>query len=120
MTNDFCQYLIDLFRPWAEINLRKMFGGYGVYKNGLMFGIVADDVLYLKVDETNKADFEKLGLEAFSYEAKTRRVSMSYFTAPIEILEDESELNKWAEKSYQAAIQSKNKKATRARKESKK
>lgn len=108
--SSYCDYLIDLFKPWVPIKIRKMFGGYGVYRGEVMFSLIADDVLYFKVDATNRRDFELAESEPFTYEAKGKRVSLSYFMLPAEILEDQEQLKIWADKSYAVALRSKSKK----------
>ena len=55
----FAAHLEDLFAPLGAIKIRRMFGGAGLYCGGLMFGLVFDDVLYLKADDGNRADFER-------------------------------------------------------------
>lgn len=48
MSRDYCDYAIDLLSPWAKVTARKMFGGYGIYRQGKMFAIIVDDTLYFK------------------------------------------------------------------------
>lgn len=78
-----------------------MFGGVGVYANGLFFALIADDVLYLKGDEALKPAFEAAGSEAFApfEDGKT----MAYWTAPAEALDDQDLLLDWARKSLAVA-----------------
>ena len=49
VSNDFLEYVLDQFSAWGEVTVRKMFGGAGLYRDGKMFGLVADNVAYLKV-----------------------------------------------------------------------
>ena len=42
---DFIDYLLELVAPLKHVRVRKMFGGYGIFKEGLMVGLVADEVL---------------------------------------------------------------------------
>lgn len=84
-----------------------MFGGWGIFCNDLMFGLVADGILYLKVDSENQSTFEKLGLEAFGYEKNGKKFSMSYFQAPETAMENPQELLEWSHRSYQAAVRCK-------------
>jgi DNA transformation protein and related proteins len=80
------------------------FVGHGVFLEGLMFGLIADKTLYLKVDNESKPDFTDLGLEAFSYNKKSKEMKLSYFQAPEEALEDLEVMNLWANKAYGAAL----------------
>ena len=107
VSDDFLNYVIDQLSSWGSVSARRMFGGAGLYRDGKMFGLIADDVAYLKVDDSNREDFEKAGTTAFKpYPDKP--VSMSYYEIPPEVLEDRKELAGWAQKSLD--IQSKKKK----------
>ena len=81
-----------------------MFGGAGVFLDGLMFGLIADDTLYLKVDDRNRADFEALSLPPFTYSKNGKDFAMSYCLAPADILEDPHDLVAWARKAFEAAL----------------
>lgn len=88
-----------------------MFGGAGVYVDGIMFALIADDVLYLKVDEQNRAGFQDAGSEPFTVEMKGKSVSMaSYWRAPDHLLEDREEMTRWARLSLNAARRGKKRK----------
>ncbi len=78
----FVGYVEDLLQAVGPVEVRAMFGGHGVFLDGLMFGLIADDVLYLKVDEANRAGFVEYGLEPFVYEKGGRPTVMSYCRAP--------------------------------------
>lgn len=60
----------DLFAPWGTVSVRRMFGGLGIYREGLMFALVADGELYFKTDRETVATFEAAGGRQFVYEAK--------------------------------------------------
>jgi DNA transformation protein and related proteins len=104
MSRDYGDYLIDMLAPWADVSARRMFGGLGIFRADLMFGIVIDDILYLKADDTNRPDYESAGSEPFTYEAKSKRVTLSYWQVPAEVLDDEHTLCEWAEKAYSVAL----------------
>lgn len=81
-----------------------MFGGAGIYSGEIFFAIIADDVLYLKADDGNRAAFEERGLRPFTYETKTGRTgTMSYYPVPPELLEDPQALNPWVRGALVAA-----------------
>jgi DNA transformation protein len=84
-----------------------MFGGYGIFHKGLMIGLVADDILYLKADETISNYFAERELEQFCYEKQGKSFKMSYYMAPEEIFDDLEEGKIWATRSYEAAVRSK-------------
>lgn len=77
-----------------------MFGGYGLYLNGAIFGFIIDGELYFKVGELNRAEYERRGSRQFVYQRKTgKKSAMSYWTVPDEILEDRAQLAAWAQTS---------------------
>jgi DNA transformation protein len=103
---EFVSYIVDLMSTIGPVHARAMFGGHGIYLDGLMFALVADGVLYLKSDEETEIDFKVKGLDAFTYIKKGKKYRMSYFQAPEEALEDADEMNLWANKGYSAALRS--------------
>ena len=105
--SEFVDYLHEVLEPFGPITAKRMFGGFGVYHDGVMFGLIADDVLYLKVDKENVAEFEALGLEPFVYVKNERPMQMSYRQAPEEIFEDPDEAQKWAASAFAAALRAK-------------
>jgi DNA transformation protein len=93
-----------------------MFGGWGLYHDGLFFALVAEDTLYLKVDDDNRAEFERAKLPPFVYVTKDgERMALSYHQAPPEALESPGEMLAWARSGYAAALRAKNRKPVRKR-----
>ena len=109
LMSEFVDYLHEVFEHFGPIRSRKMFGGYGIYHQDLMFGLVADDELFLKTDAKNLLEFEALDLEAFEYMKDGKAFKMSYYRAPEEIYEDSDEAIRWAESAYAAAVRNKRK-----------
>ena len=107
---DFAKHVVDLMASIGPVRAKRMFGGYGIFLEGLMFALIADSVLYLKVDGETEAEFESLGLQAFTYEKKGKEYQMSYFEAPEDALDDAEAMNMWANKAYAAAIRASSKK----------
>ena len=105
--DEFVNYLHEVFKAFGPIHTRRMFGGHGVFHEGLMFGLVADGVLYLKADTEIEGVFSERGLERFEYTKNGKPMKMSYFMAPEEIYEDPSVASEWAALSYGAARRSK-------------
>lgn len=95
--------------------LRRMFGGYGIFCDGVMFGLIADDVLFLKVDHMTRANFLEAGAEPFIYEKAGKPVEMSYVTAPDDAAENPDELRPWAHMALAAANRTKSAKPARKR-----
>ena len=100
----FADFILELLSPWRPVSAQRMFGGHGLYHAGVMFALIADGQLYLKVDDESRAVFEAAGLTPFVYEAKGRRVSLSYHHAPDAMLDDAELAREWAERGWQAAL----------------
>lgn len=97
---EFRDYVLEQFSALGGVSARGMFGGFGLYRDGVMFALIADDVLYLKVDDFNRPMFEARGSKPFTYEkAKGKQAVMSYYEVPAEVLEEPDMLKEWAEPS---------------------
>ena len=105
VSDEFLEFVLDQFARWGEVTARKMFGGVGLYRDGKMFGLIADDVAYLKVDDSNREAFAQAGSGPFK-PFPDRPTTMSYFEIPPDVLESPDELIQWAQRSL--AIQQKN------------
>lgn len=104
----FQEFLKDQLAGFGPVAIRRMFGGAGVYADDVMFGLIADDTLYLKVDGTTVPAFEAEGMRAFTYTAKGGKpISMSYWEVPPRLLEDPDELAEWARTAYGVACAAK-------------
>ena len=101
---DFIDYLVDSLNPLGPVRAKKMFGGFGIFLDELMFGLVSKNVFYLKVDDRNRSDFETRGLGPFTYSRKGKEYSMSYYQIPQEAMDDAEQLCSWAQKAYDAAL----------------
>ena len=111
--SEFVDYLHEVFEAFGPIRSRKMFGGHGIYHNDLMFGLVANDELYLKTDNSNVGLFEARGLGPFEFVANNKVSKMSYYLAPEEIYDDPDEAKAWAEQGFLAALRAHDIKARR-------
>jgi len=99
VSGNYLQYVLDLLKVLGPVSAKRMFGGAGLYHQGAFFGLVADDVLYFKVDDTNKADYEVAGSGPFK---PFGTYAMSYYEVPADVLEDPDELGLWARKAFEA------------------
>jgi DNA transformation protein len=105
MSREFCDHLIDQLSTWSTVNVKSMFGGFGVYRAGQIFGIVDEDTLYFKVDDTNRPDYKSAGSESFTYRAKGgKKNSLGYWLVPSEVMDDPELLAQWAGKAYQVGL----------------
>ena len=110
--SEFSRYLQDQFREFDGVDIRRMFGGSGLYRDDVMFGLVASDVLYLRTDDRNRGDFEVRGMKPFTYLHKNNKgpVEMPYSEIPDDVLDDPDILAEWAQKAFVAALAAKRKK----------
>lgn len=95
------EWIMEQLRHAGAVTSRSMFGGVGLYMDGLFFGLIDDDVLYLKVDDGNRKAFEDAGSGPFRPYGDHR--AMQYYEAPADILEDPAVLAAWATESVEAA-----------------
>ncbi len=104
MSDDFSSFVAEQLAVVGPVRVRRMFGGYGIFLDGMMFALIADDVLFFKADDTTKNRYEAEGLEPFTYEAKGgKRAVMSYWRAPERVFDDPDEMRAWAEAAVQVA-----------------
>ena len=112
---EFVSYIVELMSSIGPVYAKGMFGGHGIYLDGIMFALVANSVLYLKSDEHTENEFKEKGLEPFTYNKKGKEYAMSYYQAPEEALEDSEEMRLWANKAYVVALKAASRKAKRGK-----
>ena len=112
---EFKNYVVDLMQSIGPVSARAMFGGYGIFLDGLMFALIADSVLYFKVDKKTEEEFKAKGLEPFTYSKKGKSFKMSYCEAPEDALEDIEEMKYWAQKAYDTALRLSSQKSKKRR-----
>ena len=94
--------LEQMARATPRVRGREMFGGVGIYSGELFFALIDDDMVYFKVDETNRSDFEARGMRPFQPNGPGGEV-MQYFQVPAELLEDVEALRPWIERALAVA-----------------
>ena len=98
----------DVLGHIPDISSRAMFGGYGIYKEGIIFAIIAYDELYFKVGDSNIKDYQDLDSHPFVYEGKNnKKTAMSYWLLPDEIMSEREEIIKWVDKAVKVSKQKK-------------
>ncbi|HEY9135201.1 MAG TPA: TfoX/Sxy family protein [Pseudomonadales bacterium] len=102
---EFVQFIVEGLAPLGTVTAKRMFGGDGIFREGLMFGLVSEDTLYFKVDEALRNEYAQLDCEPFTYTRQGKRCHLGYFSVPAEALEDTEVLRQWALKSWQVAVQ---------------
>ena len=103
-------FVLEQLGEVAPVSAKSMFGGVGVYANGLFFALMDNDTLYFKVDDSNRGDFEARGMGAFRPFGDERAIG--YFEVPAEVLEDTEELEGWMRKALRVAALSRRDKIT--------
>ena len=101
-------FIADLFAPLGPVTIRRMFSGAGIFRDGLMFGLIVREVIYLKADETSAGDFEREGCRPFTYtrgKASRRPTehALPYWRLPERLYDDPDELAVWARRALAIA-----------------
>jgi len=112
------EFIVELFAPFGPVTVRRLFGGAGLFAEGLMFGLVFDGAIFLKVDDASIHDFQREGSVPFVYTrakspGRVGRHSLSYWRLPKRLYDDPEELVSWARRAF--AIAERGKAAPRRR-----
>jgi DNA transformation protein len=108
VSDSFKEFVRDLLAGFGPVSIRNMFGGAGVYADGVMFAILADDTLYLKTNEVSASVFAREGMKPFTYQPEGKDpVAMSYWEVPPRLLDDPEELARWAREAHRIAFATK-------------
>jgi DNA transformation protein len=99
---EFREFALEQMGRVEPVTARAMFGGVGIYSSGLFFALIDDDTVYLKVDDTNRADFQAAGMGPFRPFGEDSP-SMNYFELPAELLEEPDRLRPWMHKALEVA-----------------
>lgn len=110
-TDSFVEYTVELLEKLGAVQSRSMFGGWGLYLGGRMFGLIGGGQLFLKVDDVTRPDFQAAGCRPFVYEGMSTPVELGYWTPPADAADDAYALLPWARKAVDAANRAALKKA---------
>ena len=102
-SSEFADRVVALLTPLGPVRARRMFGGWGIYHDDLMFALIAWDRLFFRVDEESKPRFAEAGSAPFVYDGKGKPVEMPYWEAPDGSLDDPGALLPWGELGLEAA-----------------
>ena len=102
VTDSFKTFVLEQLADLEDLTARAMFGAVGLYAHGVFFGIIARDRLYLKVDDVNRLDYERMGSRPFK-PYPDRSGTMLYYEVPVSVLESALELSAWARKAIAVA-----------------
>lgn len=102
---EYRDYLRDLLEPLGPVSFGRLFGGATIFYGEAVFALVFQDVLYLRVDDSNRAAFEAAGSAPFTYDKKTGPVTVgSYWRCPDEVLDDADDMLVWARSAVDAGL----------------
>lgn len=101
-TNQFVQFCLELLAPSGHVTARAMFGGHGLYRDRAIFGLIADDRLYFKTDDTTRHLYEQYHAEPFTYSKQGKKYQMSYYEVPVEVMENPGELSRFVDAACSA------------------
>jgi len=103
----FVEYILDLLSCYKKVTARRMFGGYGIYSNKIIFALIIDNELYFKIDGQLAQEYKKYGSYPFTYQRNNQTIAFSYWYVPVEIIEDSDLLKDWFNKSFKVALENK-------------
>jgi DNA transformation protein and related proteins len=103
-SDSFAEFLREQLAPLGRVTMRRMFGKTGVFCDGLMFGMVTDNTLYLRVDDQNQQDFKEAeSFPPLNYERRGSTIDLSFWRAPERLFDEPDELVVWARVALEAA-----------------
>lgn len=121
VSSEYKAFVAEQLEPLGPVRIRNMFGGAGVYFDDLMFGLIAGETLFFKVDERNRGDFEGEEMGPFVYEPPSgKSVAMSYYELPERLYDEPEELILWARRALDAALAAKASKPAKPKKSARK
>lgn len=103
-SREFADTVVEWLEPMGVVRAKRMFGGYGLYLDGLMFALIADDTLYVKADARNRGEYEKREMAPFHYQRQGKTVTIAYHAVPAEALDDRGDLLALARLGFAAAL----------------
>ena len=115
VSDDFREFVLEQLAASGSVTSRSMFGGVGLYLDGLFFALIDDDTLYFKVDDSSRARYEQAGSKPFCPFPDRPDQPMGYWQVPAEVLEDSEELARWAREAMGVALAKRRKHPSRRR-----
>lgn len=112
----FTDYVLEQLSRCRGVTARAMFSGFGLYRGGVMFGLIARGELYFKVSADNQPDYEARGAKPFTYPMRGKPVKLPYWRVPDDVLEDNELAAAWAMKAHGVAVKLKKAPAKKAKK----
>ena len=98
----FKEFVLDQLHGLVGIDCRAMFGGYGLYRNDVFFGIIHKGRLYFKTDQKSVPIYLEVGMKPFRPNAK--QTLKSYYEVPVDVIEDSDQLVDWAKNAFRTKL----------------
>ncbi len=99
--SSFKDYILDQLADIKDVRSKGMFSGFGLYSGQIFFGIVSDDVLYLKTNTKTKKRYTDVGMKPFAPSEK--QILKNYYEVPEEVIDNREELVDWSEEAIDVA-----------------
>jgi len=113
--SSFAEHAVDILAGVGQVKARSMFGGYGLSLDGISIGLIADDRLYLRIDDSTRAEFESAGSSPFIYQSKNGPMTMkNYWALPEDSVDDPERAAKWGKLAVEAARRAETAKTSKA------
>lgn len=103
----YVQWVLEQLSGAGAVSARRMFGGIGLYRDGVFFAIISSDVLYFKAGEANRDDYATRGMQQFQPFRAKPELSLNYYAVPADVLEDQDECVHWVQRAVAAAVAAK-------------
>jgi DNA transformation protein len=104
LNEEFKNFVLDQLQGIDEYESKRMFGGLALLHQGSAFAKIKHDKVWLKVDESNLADFKEQGMKQYTY-GKDNSRKLNFYETPIEVIEDRDKLKDWVKKSIEVAME---------------
>jgi DNA transformation protein len=94
VTSDFRDFVVLQLGNLRGLTCKAMFGGYGLWANGVFFGIIYEDKVYFRTGPDSLSEYIDAEMQPF---ATADFVSTNYYEVPPEVMSSGIKLVKWAE-----------------------
>jgi len=115
VSDDFREFVLEQLASAGSVTPRAMFGGVGLYLDGLFFALIDDDTLYFKADDVTSARYQRAGSKPFCPYPGEPDKAMGYWEVPAEVLEEPDELAAWAREAMAVALEKKKRRPAKGR-----
>ena len=103
LNEDFKNFVLDQLQGIGDFETKRMLGGVALLHQGTAFAKIKHDKVWLKVNDSNRSDFDNLGMKQYTY-GKDNSRKLNFYETPVEIIEDRDKLKDWAKKSVEIAM----------------